>query len=120
MFLDRTCYTFLSILSTIILFQYLQAAYPSAALLSPFDFSFSGISTQLKAFRVLAICGLVLTIAWLVDMTDTPVQISALDNDDAHKKLYIEKRNGFRNNPIYMEELKQWKSGNNDYEYPNL
>ncbi len=120
MFLDRTCYTFLSILSTIVLFQYLQAAYPSAALLSPFDFSFSGISTQLKAFRVLAICGLVLTIAWLVDMTDTPVQISALDNDDAHKKLYIEKRNGFRNNPIYMEELKQWKSGNNDYEYPNL
>ncbi len=58
--------------------------------------------------------------AWLVDMTGTSVQIGALGNDDAHKKLYIEKRNEFRNNPIYMEELKQWKSGNNDYEYPNL
>lgn len=53
-------------------------------------------------------------------MTDKSGYPSALEDDDAHKKLYIDKRNGFRNNPSYMAELKEWKSGNNDFDYPNL
>lgn len=120
MSLNRTCYTLLSILLAIFLIQYLQAVYPSAVLWIPFDFRFRGTATQSKAFLALLVGGLGSATAWLLNMTDRSGHISALDDDDAHKKLYIEKRNRFRNNPSYMEELKQWKAGNNDYDYLNL
>ena len=36
------------------------------------------------------------------------------------KDLYRKQRDAFRSNPRAMEELREWKAANNDYEYVEL
>lgn len=38
-------------------------------------------------------------------------------NFDNHRNLYRERRDRFRNNPVAMRELAEWKAQNNSYEY---
>ena len=61
-----------------------------------------------------------MALASLMEMADQPAKDVGLHNDVAHKKLYVEMRDRFRNNRNAMEELQQWKDRNDDYDYPTL
>ncbi len=120
MSLDRAYYTSVSISLIIILLPYLEAAYPSAVAWLPSKLSLKGESTLHKSFLALIAGGLGLSISWLINMTGKLVHVSALEDDTAHKVLYIARSDEFRSNPRLMEELKQWKAGNNNYNYSYL
>lgn len=73
----------------------------------------------------LAIIGAVILILCVLAFAMSHGLDSAVDLHDPkvfqdRKDLYRRKRDEFRSNSQAMEELRQWKAGNNDYDYVEL
>ena len=73
----------------------------------------------------LATIGAVIVILCIVAFAMSHGMDSAIDLHDPkvfqeRKYLYQRNRDDFRSNDQAMEELRQWKAGNNDYDYVEL
>ena len=111
-------YTLLFILLTLLLIPDLQAAFPNSAWWILSGLSLKAPQTPLsKAFLIVIISAFSLAVASLFEMTDKPGNVSVLNDDAAHEKLYIQRRDEFLKNPIAMKELERWKARDNKYEY---
>ena len=65
---------------------------------------------------------LVLCIAAYIMSYGTDVEVDLHDPNifQKRKDLYRKQRDDFRNNPRAMEELREWKARNDDYDYVAL
>lgn len=69
---------------------------------------------------LLTIISVALAITITVKMNKESSPVGGEDNIAFKKALYRENRDVFRNNPIALEELDQWKAQNNNYDYTVL
>ena len=115
---DKTYYNLFFILLALLSISYSQPTFSYSVWWIPLGVNFrASNSTLSKALLLLVGGALTLALSSVLEMTDIPGTLTALQDAATAKALYIKSRDAFQKDKAAMKELAQWKAQNNEYNY---